>query len=136
MQRILREIADVIGLADTIEITRRWGGQTLNVPMRVEPGDPLALTLGTETARKLVAEFKGLRLQLPAEKNALLDLRNEAMARDHYVGRMSKSVLGPRYGLTRQGVNAVFRKMKATGHLQQFAGSEEVAALAESASPV
>ncbi len=111
MQRVLKEIADVIGLPDTIEICRRWGGRTLNVPMKVELGDPLALTLGIDTARKLVEEYKGVRLQLPAERNALLDLRNASIARDNAAG-MSQEACGVRYGLTRQGVAAVLRKMR------------------------
>jgi hypothetical protein len=111
MQRILIELAEVIGLGDTIEITRRWGGRTLAVPMSVGPGDPLALTLGLDTARKLVAEFRGVRLQLPAERNALLDMRNASIARDVAAGA-SQEACGVRYGLTRQGVAAVLRKMR------------------------
>ena len=59
MQTILKEISAAIGLADTIELTRRWGGRTLAVPMKVDVIHPLAMTLGLETAQKLVKHFGG-----------------------------------------------------------------------------
>lgn len=108
MQRVVRELADAVGIGDAIEICRRWGGRDFNVPVRVEAHDPLALTLGLLSARKLVAAFGGVRLQLPAERNALLDLRNRAIFEAIAAGQSHERV-GLEYGLTRQGINKVLR---------------------------
>jgi hypothetical protein len=110
-QRILRELASEIGQADAILLVRRWGGRTLRVPVKVQHGDPLALTLGLETAQRLVAAFSGQSLQLPAERNALLDLRNAAIWEACENGRSQESI-GVEFGLTRQGVAAVLAKMR------------------------
>ena len=118
MQRVLKELSDAIGLADAIEICRRWGGRDFNVPMHVKPHDPLALTLGYESASKLVAAFGGVRLQLPAERNALLDLRNVAIFRACEVDGKSQERVGLEFGLTRQGVKKVIRTIRDRGGIE------------------
>jgi hypothetical protein len=133
MQRVLKDLADAIGLADAIEVCRRWGGRDLNVPLKVAAGDPLALTLGLDSARKLVKEFGGVRLQLPIERNALLDLRKRAIMLDYAGGKGdSQAQIGIEYGLTRQGVGAVIEKMLATAHVQQLTGTVASITKAES----
>lgn len=111
MQRVVKELADAIGLSDAIEVCRRWGGREAYIPVKVEPGDPLALTLGLESARRLVLAYGGQRLQLPAERNALLDLRNEAIARDSETG-LSHEKIGLRYGLSRQSIKLILRRQR------------------------
>lgn len=111
MQRILKDLAATIGLSDTIELVRRWGGRELRCPVGVEPGDPLALTLGLESARRLVKHHGGQRLQLPAERNALLDLRNEAIVAECGAGATQEQV-GLRYGLTRQAVSIILKSRR------------------------
>lgn len=123
MQRILRELAAEIGLGDTIGLVRRWGGRDLNVPTKVEAGDPLALTMGLESARRLVRHRGGQRLQLPAERNALLDLRNAAIEEMHAAGN-SMEAIGLEFGLTRQGVSHILKNRRELEAVRQkFAGS-------------
>jgi Mor family transcriptional regulator len=122
MQRAVRELADAIGLGDAIEVCRRWGGREAYIPVKVSPGDPLALTLGLDTAQRLVSAFGGRRLQLPAERNALLDLRNAAILRDADAG-MSQEQIGLRYGLTRQSISHILRQLRDTPEPRRtFAG--------------
>lgn len=124
MQRIVRELADKMGLGDAIEIIRRWGGRELYVGVKIEPGDPLALTLGLDAAQRLVKHYGGQRLQLPAERNALLDLRNESIVAEHEAGS-SHEQIGLRYGLTRQAVSHILRAHRERVELRQkFAGRE------------
>lgn len=111
MQRIVRELSDAVGFGPAIEIARRWGGRELRVPVKVGPGDPLALALGLETARRLVATFGGQVLQLPVERNALLDLRNAAIVRMAADGA-SQERIGLEFGLTRQAVAHVLRSAR------------------------
>lgn len=118
MQRVLRELSDAVGIGDAIEICRRWGGRDFNVPVRVEPHDPLALTLGYSSAKKLVDAFGGVRLQLPAERNALLDLRNAAIYRAVKIEGRSHEKVGLEFGLTRQGINKVLRWVEDRGGIE------------------
>lgn len=119
MQRIVAELIERIGFADTMELVRRWGNRRLDVPMKVAPGDPLALTLGLEGAQRLVQHYAGQRLELPAEKRAMRDHRDEAIFAES--ATMSQEALGLRWGLTRQGVGAVLRRMRER-RPQQVAG--------------
>lgn len=113
MQKVVKEVADAVGLADAIELVRRWGGRTLYVPKKVRSSDPLALTLGFESARRLVAAFGGQELQLPSERNALLDLRNAKIVEEYETGLVSCESIGLRYGLTRQAVEKIIRNAQA-----------------------
>jgi len=108
MQLILRRLSETIGLPDTIEIVRRWGGRILYVPTTVGPNDPLALTLGYKSAMRLVEHWGGQYLQLPIDRNGLLDLRNESIVNDYRSG-VSKTQIGLRYGLCRQAISYILQ---------------------------
>lgn len=138
MQRILRELTQTIGLADTLLLVRRWGNRTLRVPAKVGPADPLALTLGLDAAQRLVAAYSGQSLQLPAERHALLDLRNAAIWRACVDEGRSPGSVGLEFGLTRQGVAAVLAKMRDLQTLTGGGGrrdAEQSAALQPVATP-
>jgi Mor family transcriptional regulator len=130
MQRVLKEIVAEIGLTVTIELVRGWGGRTLAVPMHVTEAHPLALRLGLAAAQQLVRAFAGVRLQLPAERAALLDMRNAAIWRACEEDGRSQETVGLEYGLTRQGVAAVLRKIRET---QPVAGCNQAPAAEECA---
>ncbi len=125
MQRIVKELAEAVGLADAIAIVRRWGGRELYVPTTVRQGDALALTLGLETAQKLVTwcnerTIGGRSVQLPAERNALLDLRNAAIVAG-LVARRSHESLALEYGLTRQMIGRIAKLARERGVLAGIA---------------
>lgn len=112
MQKAVRELADAIGIGLAHELVRRWGGREIYIPLKVEHGDPLALTLGFEAAKKLVKALGGVELQLPIERNALLDLRNEKIRKEYEAGSSAEAI-GLRYGLTRQAVMRLVRAEEA-----------------------
>lgn len=110
MQRVLIEVVDKIGLAETIELCRGWGGRTLVVPQRVNPSHPLALSLGLKLAKRISEAFGGRTLQLPRERAALIERRNIAIYKACIDDGRSRESVGLEYGLTRQGVDAVIRR--------------------------
>lgn len=109
MNKVVAELSEALGLADAILIVRKWGGRDLNVPKTIAHGDPLALALGLETARRLVNAFAGIRLQLPSERNALLEMRNEAIVAERTRGDTLEEI-AVRWGLTRQAVGYIVKK--------------------------
>jgi Mor family transcriptional regulator len=121
MQRILKELSAAVGLPDAIAIVRRWGGRILYVPTTVRHQDAIALTLGLETARKLVDGFGGRELQLPQERNALLELRNASILAGLAAGRSHES-LGVEFGLTRQMIGRISKTARERG---SFAGAQQ-----------
>ncbi len=121
MQAVLKKLVESIGFVETIEIVRKWGGGVFYVPRSVRPCDPLALTLGLASARKLVQHWGGQYLQLPPEKNALVDMRNASIIADYRCG-MSLSEIGRVYGLARQSVAHIVRNNEElTAVRQKFA---------------
>lgn len=112
MQRVVKEIAAVIGLPSCLELVSRWGGRDLYVPENIGREHPIAFAIGFEAAQKLSAEFPCCTLSLPIERNATIDLRNELIFKEWKDGA---SVLGlsNRWGLTRPGIDSVLAKMKA-----------------------
>ncbi len=127
MQKILKELADVVGLAPALNICQRWGGEALYVPVKVRRFDPLVLVLGLETAQRLVKAFGGERLQLPGEVQSLLDLRNRSILHDHRSG-MSNQQIGSRYGLSRQSVTYILRRISEPGNNGLAAAEHQPAA--------
>ena len=113
MQKIVAELSEALGWADAILIVRKWGGRELNVPKKVGHGDPLALALGMDSARRLVDTFAGVRLELPSERNALLDMRNAAITSERRAGATFEEI-AIRYGMTRQAVSYIVKKMGDT----------------------
>lgn len=106
MQKVVRDLIQAIGVGDTLEILSRWGGRTLRVPAKVTRSDALALTMGYTAATRLVDAFGGQELEVPLERKALLDFRNQAIAAEVANGASHEAV-ALRYGLTRRGVAKV-----------------------------
>lgn len=113
MQVAIAELTTVLSFAEALEIVRRWGNRRFRVPMKVGIEDPLALTLGLERAQRLVTAYGGQVLELPAERHALRQLRNEAIWRLCIVERRSPAEVALEFGLTRQRVSLLLEQMRA-----------------------
>lgn len=109
---ILDELVQLIGHHHAIELLRAWGGRRIKVPADLDQDHPLAFTVGLESARRLAAHYGGTDVDLPAERNFLIDLRNAAILKDFQGGR-SISALAGVYGVSRRQVNSI---LDAMGH--------------------
>lgn len=120
---ILKDLVELIGYAQAIELLRAWGGRRLKVPAEVHESHALVFTVGWEAARLIAAEYGGTDLDLPAERNYLVDLRNDAIAAS-FLGNRSISWLSATYGVSRRQVVSI---LDAMGHnaerLKRAAGS-------------
>lgn len=116
MNQTVEALIERIGLADTIEIVRRWGGRRLCVPDRCTHDCALALCLGLPAAQALVDNFRGERLDLPIERNALIGLRNRKIIAEIEAGD-SQTAVAHRYGITRPMVNKILRNHRAAAEL-------------------
>lgn len=109
MQKVVRDLVDAVGLDVALQIVSRWGGRTFHVPVRVERFDPLALTIGYEPAVRLVGAFGGMNLDIPVERNALLEIRDRMIVLAHEQG-VSLSDIALQYGLARQSVKKIIER--------------------------
>lgn len=109
---ILKELVALIGHQPTIELVRAWGGRRVKVPAEVHQDHALVFTVGWEAAGKLAKAYGGAEsLDIPAERNFLIDLRNDAIAAGFLERRQSISSLAIQYGVSRRTVNSVLDRM-------------------------
>lgn len=108
---ILHDLVELIGHRQAIELLRAWGGRRLKVPAEVHEDHALVLTVGWEAARAIAAQYGGTDLDLPAERNYLVDVRNDAIAQGFRGERRSISWLSHTYGVSRRQVTSILDAM-------------------------
>lgn len=112
--QLLADLTSQIGYEGTIELLRAWGGRRLQIPVEMTATHPIALRLGLSTAGQISYWYGGQQLDLPAERNALIDVRNDRIIGDLERGHSVKAC-AIRYGVTPRHI----RKIRA-----QRAGAE------------
>lgn len=111
MSQTLDSLVEVIGMQPAIELTRAFGGRIIYVPMTIETTHPITLTVGWNAAEQLAKHYGGSQLKVPAERNVLLQLRNECIVSRH-TGPEKASIngLANEYGLDRAMIRKILRK--------------------------
>lgn len=84
----LKDVVNLIGHQAAIRLVRAKGGRDIALPQAAELHDLhwLVVIVGMSNAESLCNYFRGASLKLPIEVNALLQLRNEAIAEDYRNG--------------------------------------------------
>lgn len=104
---LLNDLTTQIGYGETIELLRAWGGRRLSVPKEMPEDHPIALTIGLGPAQLLASYYGGANsIELPAERNALMQVRNDAIIRDLTAGVPTRSC-AIRYGVTPRHVRHI-----------------------------
>lgn len=120
---ILQDLVALVGHQPTIELVRAWGGRRLKVPATIAEDHPLVFVVGWEAARKLSHAYGGAdALDLPAERNHLIDLRNQAIAAG-FAQRRSITWLSNEYGVSRRQVNSILDRMGYEAERLERAGA-------------
>lgn len=108
----LDHVVKLIGIQPTIRLVRLKGGRDISFSKTENLHDLhwMVVLIGLENAKKMCGEFNGITLKLPIETNALLQLRNLAIAEDFKAGK-SISSLANTYGIDRKLVQTILDKM-------------------------
>lgn len=123
MQRVVKEVADLIGIGPAIVLCRHWGNRDLYIPVEAEEGHPLTLAVGLEAAKKLVRAYAREKLSLPAEASVLREQRNEqimlAITPVEQGGEgLSHERAAVRFGLTRQQIGHIAKRHREREELR------------------
>lgn len=102
---ILLDLSGQVGYAETIELLRAWGGRRLWVPKEAPPDHPIALAIGPAAAGQLAYYYGGTMLELPAERNHLIRVRNDCIFQD--LKAEPVRTVAMRYGLTPRHVRYI-----------------------------
>jgi hypothetical protein len=110
---ILHDLVALLGHQPAIELVRAWGGRRLKVPAVIHEDHALVFIVGWDAAQLLAREYGGAdAMDLPAERNFLVDMRNDAILAD-FRRRRSITWLSHTYGISRRQVNSVLDRMGA-----------------------
>jgi len=95
----LRDIADVIGMAATLNLVKAYGGVRLWVPVKLTPDHALVHAIGLQAARKLVEYCALEELWIPKAAAALRAVRDQTI-RERRADGEQVARLALEYGLT------------------------------------
>jgi hypothetical protein len=106
--KTLNDIVAACGHQAAITLVRTFGGRQLSVPNpgRLDENHPIAMCIGLTAARRLAQTKAGERLEIPAEVNALVELRNEAVVRA-FDGNASIRSISFELGISRKWVRHI-----------------------------
>lgn len=107
---LLEQLVKLLGHQPTIELLRAMGGRRIKIPEKIHQDTALVYIVGWDAANRLSAEYAGDTLDLPAERNLLIDLRNGAIVAEFLRGR-SRTWLAQTFGLSRRHVNQVLDRL-------------------------
>jgi len=98
----INRLIEVIGTQATLDLVRGYGGRRLYIRKQPRPDSAVALRIGEGPARQLSAYFGGATIELPAERNALIRLRDQSILERLEAGASPREVaaehgLSPRH---------------------------------------
>lgn len=136
-----RQIAEVIGLPQTLALVSRLGGCTLPVPNGVSKRGRAILRLvgdiiGEDNARKLRDAYRATTLYIPNCKGALVQARNMALTRDRDMlagqGMCERDIvfrLAIRYGISDRYIWQILKNPVTIPEGRDWRGTQKQAAL-------
>lgn len=74
---IVQDLANIIGLADTLKLVDHYKGTSMWVPAEFKPDHILCKIIGAESFIKLTKSYGGEALEIPKCEDALRAVRNE-----------------------------------------------------------
>lgn len=106
---LVDHLVELLGHRPALDLLRAYGGRRLRVPCAVDPTHPLAMAIGTSPAERLTSAYAGDTLELPAERNLLIDVRNRQIAAALSDGASVRG-LAREYGISPRHVRTIGRK--------------------------
>lgn len=113
---VLQQVVKLIGVHSTIRLVRSRGGAEFGLPLpqHLTYMHGLVIDIGFDNAVKLCEEFRGERIKLPIEVNALLQLRNQMIVEEYRHGESTRS-LAKRYSIDRKMIENILLKHGCRG---------------------
>lgn len=119
LPRVLKEIAEVVGLPAADALSRRWGGQKLYIPKNPKKDGELMQLLGTPAASALGHHFGGEVLTIPFGSEAWRALRHQEIQRRYK--RESAAEIARDFGMHERSIHRIVR----SGRLSSEEGTIE-----------
>ncbi|ALQ51931.1 Mor transcription activator family protein [Nitrosomonas ureae] len=118
LPKTLQEIAQEIGISDTLKLVRHYGGTSVYIPRKLKVGHELIAVLGIDSATKICEKFGGYdRIEIPKAQMLTLELRNIEILNDKKV--LSRSKVARKYGLTERQISKILHRNKHPQVIEQ-----------------
>jgi Mor family transcriptional regulator len=111
LPKTLQEIAQEIGISDTLKLVRHYGGTSVYIPRKLKTDHELIAVLGLDSAIKICEKFGGYdRIEIPKAQMLTLELRNIEILNDKKT--LSRSKVARKYGLTERQISKILHRNK------------------------
>jgi len=112
MSRVFEEVAEVIGIDSASELSRRFGGVPLRIPMTPQSGSVLVLAIGQAKAEKLCRVYGQCTIQLPSRRSNESAVRKREIESDIRSGGSYRDI-AISHGVTVQCIYKIASKMRS-----------------------
>lgn len=114
---MLRELAEAIGIQDTLTFMRAFSGRWIGVPITFsgKPDHPLIERLGEDLANRILEFYSGQCVQVPCGKNLKIAIAKRRVCQDWQAGELSYSDIAQRHGVHVRTVYDWVREWKTGG---------------------
>ncbi|MEO5328102.1 MAG: hypothetical protein H7829_07635 [Magnetococcus sp. THC-1_WYH] len=106
---IIREIGEEIGFEAVFKLVDRFGGTSINPPLKVDEHHWLAEVIGLPAAQKLAQLWHGDRIYIPFLKAAKQAVRNKEIIQRYDAGE-SVRTLALSYHLAERSITRILKK--------------------------
>jgi mannose/fructose-specific phosphotransferase system component IIA len=103
---LVRDIAKVIGLAETLKLVDHFGGTTMRVPVRFKPDHVLCKIIGPASTVELIKVFEGEALEIAKCDDAMRMVRNRLIVESDKI----QKELAREWGLTERQIRNIKSK--------------------------
>jgi Mor family transcriptional regulator len=102
-------IVELLGVELALKFVAKFGGRRLYLPQpeRLDPNGPIVATVGSEAAKKIACEWRGLEIMVPKCSAWVIAERNRQIHCD--AATMSASQVAEKYGLTERSVFKILK---------------------------
>jgi hypothetical protein len=106
---VVQDIANVIGLEDTLKLIDRYKGTPMYVPMQVKAEGVILKSIGSNNTIKLIKQFGGETLDMPKCSAAIRAIRNKIILNSS----LSVCEAAKKFDLTPRQIRNIKKKFKS-----------------------
>lgn len=119
LPELMQNIAELIGVAASINLVRVWGGVRLYIPASAGIGHTIANVIGQQELETLCAEYGGETITLPAINNVDMQLKYRQIKKLLAEGVSNRDV-ALRTGYTQRHIERIRRQFREDNQLDLF----------------
>lgn len=106
---VVQDIANVIGLEDTLKLIDRYKGTPMYVPMQVKAEGMILKVIGLNSTIKLIKQFGGDTLDMPKCSAAIRTIRNNFILKS----KLSVCEVAKKFDLTPRQIRNIKKQFKS-----------------------